>query len=112
MTSVVLFYYSSILRSSCLNDAKIITIIGYSYADEYVNVILSQALNSRSELRIINVAPLCGKEETQIEFICRRLNLKNKEQLINIDKTAKDFLSNVMNKEFFEGYIAEPRIPF
>lgn len=115
MTSVdPYFYYSSILRSSCLNDAKIILIIGYSYADEYVNVILSQALNSRSELRILNVAPLCGKDDgAQKEFICRRLNLKIKEQLINIDKTAKDFLSNVMNKEFFESYIAEPDgVPF
>lgn len=115
MTSVdPYFYYSSVLRSSCFEEVKIIVIIGYSYADDYVNIIFSQALNSRSELRIINVAPLFGKnEEKEKELICRRLNLKNKDQLINIDKTAKDFMINIMNKEFFETKIAEPEgVPF
>lgn len=108
------FYYSSVLRSSCFDEAKIIVVIGYSYADDYVNVILSQALNSRSELRIINVAPLFGKnEDTEKDLISQRLNLKNKNQLINIDKTAKEFFTNIMNKEFFENNMAEPEgVPF
>lgn len=115
MTSVdPYFYYSSVLRNSCFNEAKIIVVIGYSYADEYVNVILSQALNSRSELRIINVAPLFNKNaQNEIDFICQRLNLKNKNQLINIDSTSKEFLTNTMNKEFFENNIGEPEgVPF
>lgn len=115
MTSVdPYFYYSSVLRNSCFNEAKIIVVIGYSYADEYVNVILSQALNSRSELRIINVAPLFNKNaQNEIDFICQRLNLKNKNQLINIDSTSKEFLTNTMNIEFFENNIGEPEgVPF
>lgn len=115
MTSVdPYFYYSSVLRNSCFNEAKIIVVIGYSYADDYVNVILSQALNSRSELRIINVAPLFNKNaQNEIDFICQRLNLKNKNQLINIDSTSKEFLTNTMNKEFFENNIGEPEgVPF
>lgn len=108
------FYYSSVLRNSCLYEAKIIVVIGYSYADDYVNIILSQALNSRSELRIINVAPLFGRDEQKEKnFIMQRLNLKNENQLINIDNTAKDFMTNVMNKEFFEDNIGEPEgVPF
>lgn len=115
MTSVdPYFYYSSILRNSCLNEAKIIVVIGYSYADDYVNVILSQALNYRSELRIINVAPLFGKDENvEKTFIRQRLNLKSENQLINIDSTAKDFMATTMNKEFFEKNIGEPEgVPF
>lgn len=115
MTSVdPYFYYSSVLRNSCLNEAKIIVVIGYSYADEYVNVILSQALNSRSELRIINITPLNGKnEQTEKKLISKRLNLKDQKQLINIDATAKEFMTNTMNKEFFEKYIGEPEgVPF
>lgn len=115
MTSVdPYFYYSSVLRNSCFNEAKIIVVIGYSYADDYVNVILSQALNSRSELRIINVAPLFNKNaQNEIDFICQRLNLKNKNQLINIDSTSKEFLTNTMKKEFFENNIGEPEgVPF
>lgn len=115
MTSVdPYFYYSSVLRGSCFNEAKIIVVIGYSYADDYVNVILSQALNSRSELRIINVAPLFGKDEQkEKDFIIQRLNLKNQNQLINIDSKAKEFLTNTMNKDFFEKNIGEPDgVPF
>ena len=115
MTSVdPYFYYSSVLRNSCFNEAKIIVVIGYSYADDYVNVILSQALNSRTELRIINVAPLFGRnEKTERDFIMKRLNLKSENQLINIDNKAKDFMTNIMNKEFFENNIGEPEgVPF
>ncbi|WP_428067717.1 SIR2 family protein [Chryseobacterium gambrini] len=115
MTSVdPYFYYSSVLRNSCFADAKIITVIGYSYADEYVNVILSQALNSKSELRLINVAPLFGRDlEAEKDIICANLNLRNKNQLVYVDKTAKEFLTGVMNKEFFERNLAEPEdVPF
>jgi len=111
MTSVdPYFYYSSILRNACFNEAKLIVVIGYSYADDYVNIILSQALKSRSELRIINVAPLFGKKlDGEIEFIVERLNIADKEQIIYQDKTAKEFMTNIMNKEFFENQIAEPK---
>lgn len=111
MTSVdPYFYYSSILRNACFNEAKLIVVIGYSYADEYVNVILSQALKSRSELRIINVAPLFEKKlDDEIEFIAERLNITDKEQIIYQDKTAKEFMTNIMNKEFFDTQIAEPK---
>lgn len=115
MTSVdPYFYYSAILRNSCFDEAKIIVAIGYSFADDYVNVILSQALNSRTELRIINVAPLFSKnEDLEKEYITKRLNLKNANQLIYVDSTAKDFMTNTMNKEFFEKNIGEPEgVPF
>lgn len=108
------FYYSSMLRNSCLNEAKLIVIIGYSYADEYVNVILSQALNSRSELRIINVSPLFEKDETiEVKNIMKRLNVKNENQLIYVNSNAKEFMTNIMNKEYFEKNIGEPEgVPF
>lgn len=111
MTSVdPYFYYSSILRNACFDEAKLIIVIGYSYADDYVNVILSQALNSRSELRIINVAPLYEKKlDDEINFIVRKLNITDKEQIVHQDKTAKEFMTNTMNKEFFESQIAEPK---
>lgn len=117
MTSVdPYFYYSSILRNACFNDAKVIVVIGYSFADDYVNVILSQALNMRSDLRIINVAPVKELEEEkqkQKKYIFNRLNLKNEKQLINIYCTAKKFMTEIMNKEFFEKNIGEPEgVPF
>ena len=110
MTSVdPYFYYSSILRIACHDEAKIIVIIGYSYADEYVNIIISQALNMRSELRVINVAPftILNKQKEK-DRIAERLKLKNKEQLYLINDTAKNFMTKTMNKDFFVAHIKEP----
>lgn len=110
MTSVdPYFYYSSILRIACHDEAKIIVIIGYSYADEYVNIIISQALNMRSELRVINVAPFTIlNEQKEKDRIAERLKLKNKEQLYLINDTAKNFMTKTMNKDFFVAHIKEP----
>ena len=115
MTSVdPYFYYSSKLREACLNEAKLIVVIGYSYADDYVNNILSQALIARSELRILNVAPLF---ETQIEDarqnIANILKLRSKGQIIWEDYKAKQFLTEIMNKDFLASNLAEPDdVPF
>ena len=109
MTSVdPYFYYSSILRIACHDEAKLIVVIGYSYADEYVNIIISQALNMRSELRVINVAPFNISEDAEKKRIAERLKLKNLEQLIVVNATAKDFMTKTMNKDFFVKQIKEP----
>lgn len=93
MTSVdPYFYYSSILRIACHDEAKLIVVIGYSYADEYVNIIISQALNMRSELRVINVAPFNISEDAEKKD-SRAPKIKNLEQLIVVNATAKDFMT-------------------
>lgn len=110
MTSVdPYFYYSSILRNACMEEAKLLVVVGYSYADEYVNVILSQALTAKSELRILNVSPFGNKTEDVVkEEIRNSLKLKNSKQLICINSKAKDFFQNTMNKDFLQSKIGEP----
>jgi NAD-dependent SIR2 family protein deacetylase len=110
MTSVdPYFYYSSILRNACRDDAKLLVVIGYSYADEYVNIILSQALAAKSVLRVLNVSPFCGKADEIVKREIReRLKLKTSEQIICVDSTSKDFFLNTMNKDFLQSNIGEP----
>jgi hypothetical protein len=116
MTSVdPYFYYSSKLREACLNEAKLIVVIGYSYADDYVNNIFSQALNSRSELRILNVGPLFERIQPvqAIQNVSSILKLKDGRQILWQDKTAKTFLTEVMTKDFLASQLAEPDdVPF
>ncbi|EMF92387.1 SIR2-like domain protein [Leptospira santarosai str. ST188] len=115
MTSVdPYFYYSSILRATCFNEANLIIAIGYSFADEYVNVILSQALNYRTNLRIIVVSPFGTMSEDDIlSNLMKFLNTKNKNQVIPLNFTAKDFMTNVMNMEFLKSKFIEPdNVPF
>ncbi|MFB0497306.1 hypothetical protein ABID99_003543 [Mucilaginibacter sp. OAE612] len=114
MTSVdPYFYYSSKLREVCFNEAKIIVIIGYSYADEYVNVILAQALNAKSNLRIINVSPWKEGLEIIKKDIAQKLHIENPDQIIPVQATAKQFLTDIMNKEYLASQLAEPDdVPF
>ncbi|MEH3112586.1 SIR2 family protein [Pedobacter terrae] len=116
MTSVdPYFYYSSKLREACLNEAKLIVVIGYSYADDYVNNIFSQALNSRTELRILNISPLFGKKSTveASNEISATLKLRDSNQIISEDATAKTFLTEIMTKDFLASKLAEPDdVPF
>jgi hypothetical protein len=92
-----------------MDEAKVLVVIGYSYADDYVNIILSQALSSKTELRVLNIAPFGEKTEEELKAeITKRLNLKNQRQLICFNSTAKDFIVNQMNKEFFQSNVGEP----
>ncbi len=91
MTSVdPYFFYSSKLREVCFNEAKIIVLIVYYYADEYENVILAQALIAKSNLRIINVSP--SKED--VETIKKgdspkKLHIENHNPIIPVQATAR-----------------------
>lgn len=114
------FYYSAKFREACLNETKLIISVGYSFADEYINAILTQALNARSELRLLNVAPIfCDSKDREMkklsesEAIVNKLGLQNAKQLIFEDFTAKSFMTEKMNKNYLSSYIGEPDdVPF
>lgn len=113
MTSVdPYFYYSSELRKSCLNEAKLIIVIGYSFADEYVNKILTQALNSKENMKILCIEPT-DKVEEKCKEIYEKLELKNKNQVFIAGYTAKQFITEIMNIDYLADFINEPQdIPF
>ena len=121
MTSVdPYFYYSSKFREACLNDAKLIITIGYSFADEYINAIISQAINARSEMRLLNISPIfCNEKDKEArkvsdsKAIVEKLNLHNPNQFIFEDSGAKNFMIEKMNKGYLSTYFGEPEdVPF
>lgn len=113
MTSVdPYFFYSSELRKACFNEARLIVVIGYSFADDYVNMILSQALKTKDYLRILSVSPV-SDVEAEKETIRKKLNLQSANQIAIENTTAKKFMTEVMNKEYFANNINEPDdVPF
>lgn len=115
MTSVdPYFFYSSELRKACFNEARLIVVIGYSFADEYVNMILSQALKTKDYLKILTISPIGDKDiEKEKSSIAEKLNLQNTNQIILENMTAKKFMTETMNKEYFANHIGEPEdVPF
>lgn len=116
MTSVdPYFFYSSELRKACFNDARLIVVIGYSFADEYVNMILSQALKTKDFLKILSVGPLGDSNtiEKEQNAIAGKLKIANVNQILVENKTAGVFMTEIMGKEYFANHIGEPEdVPF
>lgn len=99
-------YYTSEFRRATLTNAKLIITIGYSFEDTYANNILTQALNSRDELKILHVTVSHESKEVVVQNIKQRLKLKDSSNQIEIYLDgASSFMLENMNKEFLSNLI-------
>ncbi len=116
------FYYTSEFRRWILDDdCKLIVTIGYSYADEYINDLISQALSSDLSRQVLNITYL---DKNDSNFENNKTDLleditKNKlclnqpfnkhvaKQFHIHPESAKDFLTNTISKVFFMQYIKD-----
>jgi len=111
MTSIdPYFYYSSEFRKISLEkDTKLIICIGYSFSDEYINNILSQALKEKDEAKILIVlGPKDDKEAEKIS-ISEKLNISNNDSIIVETTGAKKFLSEVLSRDYLGQYIEDSK---
>lgn len=91
-TDPYLFLFSEFRHYSM--EAKIIICVGYSFLDERINAILAQALKNNKETKIYSVNLDNNQEETiKNSLAC------NKEQIIPVNKKAKEFFENDLNLE-------------
>lgn len=100
------FFYTSEFRKSTLEDSKLIVTIGYSFSDDYANKILTQALNSKDDLRLLAVEYSNDTEENEINQIQNRLKLRSKSQISVYIKGAKSFMTDTMSKDYLCDFIA------
>ncbi len=82
--------------------AKLIICIGYSFSDEHINAILSQALKNNTETKIYSVNS--DDENKQMENIKQMLSCQES-QIKSISKSAKDFFENELKLENLSNYI-------
>lgn len=99
------FFYTSELRKSTLEDSKLIITIGYSFSDDYANKILTQALNSKDDLRLLAVGYSSNTEKNEIKQIQKRLELKSDNQISVYIKGAKSFITDTMSKDYLSDFI-------
>ena len=99
------FYYSSEFRKATL-DCKLILSIGYSFEDNYINGILSQAIKSKDNVTLLSVQPLSKSIETELKSKIRnKLELDTDTQIVIENDCAETFFENKMNKNFLSQYI-------
>lgn len=113
------FYYTSEFRRWTLsNDCKLIVTIGYSFADEYINKLIAQAIIHNPSRQVLNITCLDkNTEEEKQKLIAditqNKLELKhdyNKEgakQFQVHPEGAKDFFTKTINTEFFTKYFKD-----
>lgn len=75
--------------------AKLIVCLGYSFSDEHINSILSQATSTNNDIKIFSLA--YDEDEQKIYNVIP----SNKATIIK-DKKAKEFFENEFKKEKFE----------
>jgi hypothetical protein len=81
-------------RKYCLHT-KLILIIGYSFGDDHINGIMSQALSADDQRKILSISPGSNKEEMR-EFIAQKLSVLVDQ--IHVDLvTAKEFMDNSLD---------------
>ena len=116
------FYYTTEFRKWILsNDCRLIVTIGYSYADEYINHLISQAIINKPTRRVLNITylnqedPHCEDDQKKLteDIIKKRLclNLPFNEHAANQFKVhvqgAKDFFNATISIAFFSQFIDE-----
>lgn len=73
--------------SEALDRARVLVVIGYSFADEYINEMLRQRMATNPRLRLVVVEPDAAGRVDQVEWLRRRplivshLNLRAREAL-------------------------------
>ncbi|HAG96802.1 MAG: hypothetical protein CMK83_24080 [Pseudomonadales bacterium] len=88
---------------------KLIFTVGYSFSDDYINKLLSQALRRDKNKRIVNVSP---DSEKMVEEVAQKLAV-NTDSVIPMKATAKEFFTEKLTEEYCVSCIpSDPDIPF
>lgn len=95
-----LFLFSEFRRR--IFESKMIVSIGYSFYDEHINGVISDALRDNPERKLLSVSLNLTKEEIE-----KRPNIDNQiiKQIIPIsDNKAKEFLETDLTKDYLNQY--------
>ncbi len=106
-----LFYVHELRRHTLENATKLIFVIGYSFSDQYINKLLSQALRSDSTKRIINVSP--DADSRNGEIITELRLEQNPSAIVPLSTTAKEFFENKLTVELCQNnFVVGSDTPF
>lgn len=110
------FYYTSEFRRWVLdNNCRLIVTIGYSYADQYINNLISQALISDKNRQVLNVTFCAQNEEEALKsditknklLLNKHFNKDAANQFKVLNTGAKEFLTEKLSAEFLSKYVKD-----
>lgn len=94
-----LFYVHELRKYSLSEALRYIVIVGYSFSDDYINTLISQALTRSEYLKVLVVSP-ASDASYERGRISKCLGV-NEDQVIYENKTAKVFFEDDMSLSYF-----------
>lgn len=95
-----LFNVHEFRKYSLEEPVRFIVSIGYSFSDDYINKLISQAMRRNNKLNLLTVSPSANSED--IQRIAKLLQV-GEERVLAEAVRAREFFENKMNLEYFEG---------
>ena len=104
-------FFAYEFRKRTLSDAKLIICVGYGFADDHINGIISQSLKN-SHRKLLVVAPISvEKEKDENNRIATVLNI-SRENLVYWNIGAKDFFEKKLTLDSLYSIFPEEEAPF
>jgi len=101
-----LFYVFEFRKWTLSINCKLIITLGYSFSDEYINSLISQALSQLENRNLLIIRPFDNNEETIKNEIMQRLQLGDQsDQIELLNFSAKEFLEDKLNLTFLINYM-------
>jgi hypothetical protein len=104
-------FFAYEFRKRTLTSAKLIVCIGYGFADDHINGIISQALNGRPERRLLVVSPPDDKT-ADCTFVKNLLGVTTSDSIVFRNYAAKPFLNDELTVDFLSKLFPDETPPF
>jgi SIR2-like domain len=95
-----LFYVHEFRKFSLKEPLLLIVTIGYSFSDDYINRLISQALMRNQAIKVLAVSPSANKPEEASRIV--KLLKTDDNRVMGEGCTARDFFESKMNLDYFE----------
>lgn len=95
-----LFYVHEFRKYSLQEPLRLIVTVGYSFSDDYINELISQAIMRNEFAKVLTVSPFADNSK-ELMRISGLLDI-DKSKLVAEGSAARDFFNNKMNLSYFE----------
>jgi len=104
-------FFAYEFRKRILSDAKVLISIGYGFADEHINGIISQALKGNPSRKLL-VVSRSDDQKSELDQIKKTLDTRLDENIVFSNTGAKQFFKNNLNLSYISNFFPEEEAPF
>lgn len=104
-------FFAYEFRKRLMTDARLLICVGYGFADEHINGIITQALNGQQTRKMLVIMP-CDDEDKKKEHICTSLKIHAPGNVVLWKEKAKDFFDNRLTVDELTGVFPKEDAPF